>query len=55
MSANAIESLQSDLLDCGDMPLDHVADDVEFRQIMHRVGIVEGEPGTPVSHFNSSI
>ncbi len=55
MSANATESLRSDLLDCSDVPLDHAADDAELGQILHQVGIVEGESGTPVSAFNSSI
>jgi hypothetical protein len=40
-----------------DLPLDapDSFDDVEYAHIMRRIGIAEGEPGTSVSAFNSSI
>jgi hypothetical protein len=40
-----------------DMPLDAETsiDEAEYAHIMRRIGIVEGEAGTPVSAFNSSI
>jgi hypothetical protein len=55
MSAKVTENLLSDLVDCGDVPLDQVPDDAEFRQMLRRIGIVEGGDGTLVSAFNSSI
>lgn len=47
----------SDMSDIHDLPLDAEVscDEVEYAHIMRRIGIVEGEPGTPVSAFNSSI
>jgi hypothetical protein len=47
----------SDMSDIRDLPLDAEAsfDEVEYGHIMCRIGIVEGEQGTPVSAFNSSI
>jgi hypothetical protein len=47
----------SDMSDIRDLPLDAEAsfDEVEYGHIMRRIGIVEGEQGTPVSAFNSSI
>lgn len=50
------EDLTSDL-SVFDLPLDAEAgfDNVEYAHTMRRIGIVEGELGTPVSAFNSSI
>jgi hypothetical protein len=47
----------SDMSDIHDLPLDAEAsiDEVEYTHIMRRIGIVEGERGTSVSAFNSSI
>jgi len=47
----------SDMSDIRDLPLDAEVnfDEVEYGHIMRRIGIVEGEQGTPVSAFNSSI
>jgi hypothetical protein len=49
--------LTSDMSDIHDLPLDAEVsiDDVEYAHIMRRIGLVEGEPGTSVSAFNSSI
>jgi hypothetical protein len=43
--------------DIHDLPLDAVVsiDDIEYAHIMRRIGIAEGEQGTSVSAFNSSI
>ncbi len=47
----------SDMSDIHDVPLDAEVnfDEPEYAHIMRRIGIAEGEPGTPVSAFNSSI
>ena len=47
----------SDMSDIHDLPLDAEVsiDDVEYAHIMRRIGIAEGEQGTSVSAFNSSI
>ena len=47
----------SDMSDIRDLPLDTEVnfDEVEYGHIMRRIGIAEGEPGTSVSAFNSSI
>jgi hypothetical protein len=47
----------SDMSDIHDLPLDAVVsiDDIEYAHIMRRIGIAEGEQGTSVSAFNSSI
>jgi hypothetical protein len=47
----------SDMSDIHDLPLDAEVsiDDIEYAHIMRRIGIADGEPGTPVSAFNSSI
>jgi hypothetical protein len=47
----------SDLSDIRDLPLDAEVsfDEVEYGYIMRRIGIAEGEQGTSVSAFNSSI
>jgi hypothetical protein len=47
----------SDVSDIHDLPLDAEVsfDEVEYAHIMRRIGVVEGEPGTSVSAFNSSI
>ena len=47
----------SDMSDIHDLPLDAEVsiDDVEYAHIMRRIGIAEGEAGTTVSAFNSSI
>lgn len=49
--------LTSDMSDIHDLPLDAEVsiDDAEYAHIMRRIGLVEGEPGTSVSAFNSSI
>lgn len=49
--------LTSDMSDIQDLPLDAKVgiDDVEYAHIMRRIGIAEGESGTSVSAFNSSI
>lgn len=51
------QDLASDMAGLSDLPLDTEAsiDDVEYAHIMRRTGIAEGEPGTSVSAFNSSI
>jgi hypothetical protein len=47
----------SDVSDIHDLPLDAEVsfDEVEYAHLMRRIGVVEGEPGTSVSAFNSSI
>jgi hypothetical protein len=47
----------SDMSDLRDLPLDAEVSfgEVEYGHIMRRIGIVEGEQGTSVSAFNSSI
>jgi hypothetical protein len=47
----------SDMSDIHDLPLDAEGsfDEVESAHIMRRIGMAEGEPGTSVSAFNSSI
>ena len=47
----------SDMSDIRDLPLDAEIsfDKVEYGHIMRRIGIAEGEQGTSVSAFNSSI
>jgi hypothetical protein len=46
-----------EMSDIRDLPLDAGVnfDEVEYVHIMRRIGIVEDEPGTSVSAFNSSI
>lgn len=44
----------SDLSDGQDLPLDLV-DGAKYPGLMRRIGLSEGEAGTPVSAFNSSI
>ena len=53
----ADDAIVSDVSDVSDLPLDDevTADDVEYARIMRRIGIAEGERGTTVSAFNSSI
>jgi hypothetical protein len=53
----ADEVIVSDVSDNRDLPLDTEdnIDDVEYAHIMRRIGLAEGEPGTSVSAFNSSI
>jgi hypothetical protein len=47
----------SDMSDIHDLPLGTEVsfDEVEYARIMRRIGVAEGELGTPVSAFNSSI
>jgi len=47
----------SDMSDINELPLDVEIniDEAEYAHIMRRIGLVEGEPGTSVSAFNSSI
>jgi hypothetical protein len=47
--------LISALPDTGDLPLDDSSGDTGYRELMRRTGLVDGEAGTPVSAFNSSI
>jgi hypothetical protein len=49
--------IAGDIPDLRDLPLDAevTVDDTEYARIMRRTGITEGEPGTSVSAFNSSI
>ena len=53
----ADEAILSDVSDNRDLPLDMEVsiDKVEYAHIMRRIGVIEGEPGTSVSAFNSSI
>jgi hypothetical protein len=47
----------SEVPDIGDIPLDtpvQVTGD-DYARVMRRIGLAEGEPGTSVSAFNSSI
>jgi len=51
----ADDRLVSDLL-VADQPLDaECADSAEIAHTLRRIGLAEGEPGTVVSAFNSSI
>jgi hypothetical protein len=56
MSTMYAGELASDL-PVDDLPLgaDVSIDDAEYDRIMGRIGLVDGEPGTSVSRFNSSI
>jgi hypothetical protein len=51
------DMIVTDMSDISDLPLDAElsSDDFEYAHIMRRIGIAEGEPGTSVSAFNSSI
>jgi FXSXX-COOH protein len=53
----ADQFIMSGLPDIGDLPLDAEVnvDDVEYARIMRRIRTGDGEPGTTVSAFNSSI
>ena len=53
----AQDLLSSGMADLADVPLDAeaVIGDAEYAAVMRRLGIAEGEPGTSVSAFNSSI
>jgi len=53
----AVEVIPSDVSDLRDLPLDAEVDidNVEYAHMMWRVGVAEGEAGTSVSAFNSSI
>lgn len=53
----AQDLLASEVSDVLDLPLDAevTGDDTEYENLMRRIGIAEGEPGTSVSAFNSSI
>lgn len=52
----ATASLVSEIPDTRDRPLDEgPGDDDEYAALMRRTGIAEGEAGTRVSAFNSSI
>ena len=54
---SADDVIVSGLSDVRDLPFDAevIVDDVEYARIMRQIGITEGEPGTSVSAFNSSI
>jgi hypothetical protein len=45
------------VLSVDDLPLGEEVgfDNAEYERIMRRIGVTEGELGTPVSAFNSSI
>jgi hypothetical protein len=45
----------SEIADTQDLPLDESIDETQYAHLMRRIGLVESEPGTPVSAFNSSI
>jgi hypothetical protein len=47
--------LISDIPDTQDLPLDDEVSDGEYEQLLRRTGVAEGEQGTRVSAFNSSI
>jgi hypothetical protein len=51
------EVIAADVPDIRDLPLGEEVniDDAEYAHIMRWIGIVEGERGTSVSAFNSSI
>jgi hypothetical protein len=58
MSTNYVDAVfTSDMPDIHDLPLDAEVciDAIEYAHIMRRIGVTEGEPGTSVSAFNSSI
>ena len=57
MPTTYADAVTSDMSDIRDLPLDAEIniDDVEYAHIMRRIGLAEGEPGTSVSAFNSSI
>jgi hypothetical protein len=56
MPAYPAAVLVSDVSDIHDLSLDaELIEDAEYPHIMRRIGIVEGEPGSSVSAFNSSI
>jgi hypothetical protein len=55
MAATAGESIISDVLDSQDLPLGVTVDEAEYARLLRRIGLVEGEAGTSVSAFNSSI
>jgi hypothetical protein len=51
-----LDDIASDL-SVSDLPLDAEVgfDNAEYAHVMRRIGVDEGELGTPVSAFNSSI
>jgi hypothetical protein len=55
MAATDDEFILSDVLDSQDLPLEVSVDGAEYALLMRRISLVEGEPGTHVSAFNSSI
>ncbi len=58
MTVNQADAIiPSDMSDIGDQPLDAEVsiDDYEYAHIMRRIGVIEADPGTSVSAFNSSI
>jgi hypothetical protein len=56
-TGNEDHVIQSNLSDIRDLPLDAEVnvDDVEYWHSLRRIGTGDGEPGTTVSTFNSSI
>jgi hypothetical protein len=54
LDADTLELLSS-LPDTADLPLDAATDGIGYRELMRRTGLEDGEAGTPVSAFNSSI
>jgi hypothetical protein len=55
MAATAGEPIISDVLDNHELPLGVTVDGTEYAHLLRRIGLVEGEPGTVVSAFNSCI
>jgi hypothetical protein len=55
MSVTAVDSILSDVPDTRDLPLEAPVDETEYARLLRRIGLVEGDSGTCVSAFNSSI
>jgi hypothetical protein len=55
MSVTTVFSIISDVPDNHELPLGVTVDGTEYAHLLRRIGLVEGESGTVVSAFNSSI
>jgi hypothetical protein len=55
MSVTIVDSIISDVLDNHELPLEVTVDETEYARLLRRIGLVEGDSGTSVSAFNSSI
>jgi hypothetical protein len=55
MSVTTVVSIISDVPDTRDLSLGVPVDEAEYARLLRRIGLVEGESGTVVSAFNSSI